>query len=269
MRRHLVVVVIGSCSWCSRCVAAGNSHCSTRVLHQTAWCSVWPHIFRIQWTIICDCVRPDIIETMSRHSVPCAMGEFNKKIAWFPGTSSNIKFYIFFVTDRSACSYFQEGEGRLEWRRNIRETAYWPWLRIVGLDAMTSSPPESFSWNSCLSATSSFTNFTGARVNRMWTGTMSIQCNAIWNALTIAGWLNMEARKSDRRSKCMMASKVVPLGWCQTMPHWGTSSEFQRGEGRFKTRHYVILHVFLRHTFLLPVEIRYTCLTEARRLASP
>ena len=48
------------------------------------------------------------------------------------------------------------------------------------------------------------------------------------------------------------------------MPHWGTSSEFQRGEGRFKTRHYVILHVFLRHTFLLPVEIRNSCLTEAR-----
>ena len=37
-----------------------------------------------------------------------------------------------------------------------------------------------------------------------------------------------------------------------------------RGEGRFKTRHYVILHVFLRHTFLLPVEIRNSCLTEAR-----
>ena len=53
------------------------------------------------------------------------------------------------------------------------------------------------------------------------------------------------------------------------MPHWGRSSEFKRGEGRFKTRHYVILHEFLRHTFLLPVEIRYTCLTEARRLASP
>ena len=55
-----------------------------------------------------------------------------------------------------------------------------------------------------------------------------------------------------------------PLKSCQTMPHWGTSSEFQLGEGRFKTRHYVILlHVFLRHTFLLPFEIRYTCLTEA------
>ena len=33
------------------------------------------------------------------------------------------------------------------------------------------------------------------------------------------------------------------------------------GSDRFKTRHYVILHVFLRHTFLLPVEIGYTCLT--------
>ena len=50
---------------------------------------------------------------------------------------------------------------------------------------------------------------------------------------------------------------------CQTMPHWRLSSEFQRGENRFKTRHYVTLRVFLRHTFLLPVEIRYTCLTEA------
>ena len=47
------------------------------------------------------------------------------------------------------------------------------------------------------------------------------------------------------------------------MPHWGTSSEFQRGEGRFKTRHYVILHVFLRHTFLRPVEIKNSCLSEA------
>ena len=56
---------------------------------------------------------------------------------------------------------------------------------------------------------------------------------------------------------------------CQTMPHWGTSSEFQRGEIRFKTRHYVILHVFLRYTILLPVEIRYTYLTEARRLSPP
>ena len=48
------------------------------------------------------------------------------------------------------------------------------------------------------------------------------------------------------------------------MPHWGTSSEFQRGEGRIKTPHDVIFHVFLRHTFLLPVEIRNSCLSEAR-----
>ena len=60
----------------------------------------------------------------------------------------------------------------------------------------------------------------------------------------------------------------IELRSCQTMPHWGTSSDFQRGEGRFKTRHYVILHVFLRHTYL-PFEIRYTCLTEARRLSQP
>ena len=53
------------------------------------------------------------------------------------------------------------------------------------------------------------------------------------------------------------------------MPHWGTSSEFQRGEDRFKTRHYVILHVYLRHIFLLPVETRYTCLTKASRLSPP
>ena len=35
------------------------------------------------------------------------------------------------------------------------------------------------------------------------------------------------------------------------MPHWGTSSEFQRGDFKFKTRHYFILHVFLRHTLLI------------------
>ena len=38
---------------------------------------------------------------------------------------------------------------------------------------------------------------------------------------------------------------------------------------KFKTRHYVILHVFSCHTFLLPVEIGKTCLTEARRLSPP
>ena len=47
------------------------------------------------------------------------------------------------------------------------------------------------------------------------------------------------------------------------------SSEFQRGDDIFKTRHYAIFHAFLRHIFLLPVEIRYTCLTEARRLSPP
>ena len=34
------------------------------------------------------------------------------------------------------------------------------------------------------------------------------------------------------------------------MPHWGTSSEFQRGEDISETRHYAILHVFLRHILL-------------------
>ena len=42
------------------------------------------------------------------------------------------------------------------------------------------------------------------------------------------------------------------------MPHLGTSSEFQRREDKFKTRHYVIQHTFLRHILSSPVEIRCT-----------
>ena len=47
--------------------------------------------------------------------------------------------------------------------------------------------------------------------------------------------------------------------------------EFQvsTGDVRFKTSQYVILRVFLRHTFLLPIAFRNTCLTEARRLSTP
>ena len=78
--------------------------------------------------------------------------------------------------------------------------------------------------------------------------------------------LHLGTRASMRHVVChhLAVCTDEALRLCQTMPHWGTSSEFQRGEGRFKTRHYVILHVFLRHTFLLPVEIRNSCLTEAR-----
>ena len=36
------------------------------------------------------------------------------------------------------------------------------------------------------------------------------------------------------------------------------SSEFQLGKNELKTRHYVILHAFLRQTFLLPAEIWYS-----------
>ena len=39
----------------------------------------------------------------------------------------------------------------------------------------------------------------------------------------------------------------------------GTSSEFQRGPDRFKTRQYVIFNTFLCCNLLLPFEIRYTC----------
>ena len=48
------------------------------------------------------------------------------------------------------------------------------------------------------------------------------------------------------------------------MPHWGASSEFRvsawggGGEEILKSLHYDILRVFLRHTCLLSVEIRYT-----------
>ena len=45
--------------------------------------------------------------------------------------------------------------------------------------------------------------------------------------------------------------------------------EFRVSTGRRWDLKPVILHVFLRHILLLPIEIRYTCLTEARRLLPP
>ena len=52
------------------------------------------------------------------------------------------------------------------------------------------------------------------------------------------------------------------------------SSGFQRGEGIFETRYYVILHVFYVISFFSsPLKLgtlhEYTCLTEARRLSPP